>query len=85
MVLVLCDSFKEAQDAFSDFMTFLERCDPLSIFKVFEYSYCVETDDNFRYIFIDRRLKSLFHTFDSPDEVEMPEFFEIIDRYFFGN
>lgn len=84
MVVVLCDSFDDAKDGFDSFMDFLENYEPFSILKVFEYSYCVETDDNLRYIFVDRRFKPLFHTFDRPDEVELDEFFDDISNYYFG-
>lgn len=85
MIVILCNSFDEAKDGFSRFMDFLETYEPFSISKVFEYSYCVETDDDLRYIFVDRRFKSLFHGFCKPDEVDMEEFFEGLDEYYFGN
>lgn len=44
MIAILCNSFDEAKDGFARFMDFLEAYEPLSISKVFEYSYCVETD-----------------------------------------
>lgn len=85
MIVILCNSFDEAKAGFSRFMDFLETYEPLSISTVFEYSYCVETDDDLRYIFVDYRFKPLFHTFDRPDEVDLDEFFEGIDEYYFGN
>lgn len=66
-------------------MDFLETYEPLSISKVFEYSYCVETNDDLRYIFVDYRFKPLFHGFCKPDEIDMEEFFEGIVEYYFGN
>lgn len=85
MVLVLCDSFEDAQNGFGCFLDFLETYEPFSISKVFEFSYCVETDDDFRYIFIDRRMRKLFYSFDRPDEVELDDFFDGIDKYYFGD
>lgn len=64
-------------------MDFLETYEPLSITKVFEYSYCVETYDDLRYIFVDYRFKPLFDSFDKPDEIEVEEFFDGIDDYYF--
>ena len=78
MILVLCNSFKESQSGFAIFMDFLEKYNPLGILKVFEHSYCVETDDNYRYIFIDRRLRNLFKKVDAIDEVDSGEFFETL-------
>ena len=83
MIVVSCNSFKQAQDAFSLFMDFLEKYEPLSINKVFEYSYSVETDDDLRYIFIDYRFENLFKSIDRPDIVDVEEFFEGIDEYYF--
>lgn len=71
------------KDGFDRFMEFLETYEPLSISRVFEYSYCVETDDDLRYVFIDYRFRFLFQSFDSPDEVELEEFFEGIYDYYF--
>lgn len=85
MIVILCNSFDEAKDGFARFMDFLETYEPLSVSKVFEYSYCVETDDDLRYIFVDYRFKPLFHGFCRPDEVDIEEFFEGLDRYYFGN
>ena len=84
MIVVLCNSFDEAKEGFSRFMDFLEIYEPLSIFMVFEHSYCVETDDSLRYIFVDYRFRNLFHSFDWNDFVEMDEFFEGIDEFYFG-
>lgn len=86
MIVVLCNSFQEVEDGFSMFMDFLETYEPFSILKVFEYSYCVETDDNLRYIFVDYRFKSLASKFDDMiDYVELDEFLEGIGEYYFGN
>lgn len=83
MIVILCNSFEEAQEAFAQFMDFLETYEPLAISKVFEYSYCVETDDDLRYIFVDYRFKPLFDSFDKPDEIEVEKFFEGMDEYYF--
>lgn len=85
MIVILCNSFQEAQDGFDIFMNFLETYEPFSIFKVFESAYCVETDDGLRYIFVDYRFRPLFHKFDNPDEMNLDEFLEGIDEFYFGN
>lgn len=86
MIVVLCKSFEEAQDGFDMFMDFLETYEPCSISKVFNYSYCVETDDDLRYIFVDRRFKKLALTFDDAiDYVLLNDFFDGIAAYYFGN
>lgn len=86
MIVILCNSFQEAQDSFDVFMDFLETYEPFSISKEFRHSYCVETDDDLRYIFIDYRFKSLAKKFDDViDYVDLDEFLEGIDEYYFGN
>lgn len=84
MIVILCNSFKEAQNDFNSFMDFLNTFEPFSISKVFEHSYCVETDDDLRYIFVDYRFKSLASKFDDViDYVDSDEFFEGIEEYYF--
>lgn len=84
MIVILCNSFQDVQDSFDIFMNFLESYEPFSIQKVFEYSYCVETDDDLRYIFVDYRFKNLASTFDDViDYVDSDKFFEGIDEYYF--
>lgn len=82
MIVILCNSFQDAQIAFSNFMTFLETYEPLSITNVYECSYCVEVDD-IRYMFVDRRFKKLTKSFDLiVDHIDMDEFFEDLGEYY---
>lgn len=85
MIVVLCDSFKDAQDAYDIYVSVLEECEPYSIKQTYNAAYCVETDDDLRYIFIDRRLKMLFRKFDRPDEIDVTDFFDNVDRQYYGN
>lgn len=75
MIVILCNSFEEAQDSYDQFVSFLDSFEPWSIKETYNAAYCVETDDDLRYIFIDRRLNTWFQLFDHPDE---------IDEYYFG-
>lgn len=83
MIVVLCNSFEEAQESFYIFLDFLETYEPSSISKVFKPAYCVETDDDLRYIFVDYRFRNLFHSFCTPDIIEKDEFFEGINEFYF--
>lgn len=84
MIVILCNSFEDAQNGFARFLHFLKMFEPASISRVFSYSYCVETEDDLRYIFVDYRFKNLALTFDEGiDYVEMDEFFEGIDDFYF--
>lgn len=80
MIVILCNSFEDAKNGFDMFIDFLETYEPLHISRIFESSYCVETDDDLKYVFVDHRLKSLFLDCDC---VELGEFFEGIDDYYF--
>lgn len=82
LIVVLCNSFDDAEESFAKFMDFLETYEHLSIFKVFEYSYCVETDDNIKYIFVDYRFENLFIAFENVDILYSDEFFDGIDEYY---
>lgn len=85
MVVVLCNSFDEAKEGFYRFLNFLQENEPIfgtCISKVFKHSYCIETDDDLRYIFVDHRLQNLFYGFDKPDIIEIEEFFEGIEELY---
>lgn len=82
MIVILCNSFEEAMDAYDMFLSFLEEFEPFSIRKTYRVCYCVETDDDLRYIFTDYRMEKIF---DSPDKIDVDRFFEgiseILDLY----
>lgn len=79
MIVILCNSFYEAIDSFDIFMEFLNENTPWSIKRVFESSYCVETDDDLKYVFVDYRFESLF---DKADCIDVDQFFEGIGEYY---
>ena len=74
MIVVLCDTFDDAIDAFDIFVSYLEEHDPWCIRKVYEPSSCVETDDDLRYIFVDFRMAKYFKFTD--DIYGVDEFFD---------
>lgn len=80
MIVVLCNSFEEVKDAFDIFLDFLEW-DCCEIQKIYHACYCVETDDDLRYIFIDHRMKNLFKNM-APDFLDVEEFFEGIPGFY---
>lgn len=81
MTVVLCDSFDQAQSAFSIFMDFLEKFDCFLIDKVYESSYCVETVENIRYIFIDYRFENILRKHGATDIVNADEFLEGVSYF----
>lgn len=81
MIVILCDSFQDAKAAFDLFLSFLQSSDPWTIRTIYASSYCVETDEDLRYIFIDRRMKPLFEGM-RPDVLEEQEFFDEVPGFY---
>lgn len=74
MIAVLCPSFYDAKQNFYQFLSMLNSWE---IEKVFYHSYCVETDENLRYIFVDYRMRKIFEEIRS-DIISVDEFFDKI-------
>lgn len=83
MIVVLCNSFWDVKDAYDCFVTFLEENEPWSIVETYDAAYCVETDDDLRFIFVDYRMQNLFKDM-TPDYIDMVEFFEGLEDYYPG-
>lgn len=81
MIVILCDSFKAAKDAFDIFISVLENNEPWNIKDVFTSCLCVELMDDLRYIFVDWRLSSVFHEM-TPDILGDDEFFEDLEEHY---
>lgn len=80
MILILCASLLEAQDSFDLFIDYLERNEPWSIKEVWTHELCIETDENLRYIFINRKMRP-YYEYLRPDVVDVTELFK---GYIFG-
>lgn len=52
MVVVLCDTFQAAQDAYDCYVSFLESYDPFLIAKTYDSCNCVLTTEDIYYIFV---------------------------------
>lgn len=75
MIVILCDSFYDACEAFLVFWEYVEFGLGENIVNVWESENCLETDDNLRYIFIDYRWEPAFRKM-TPDIIDIEEFFE---------
>lgn len=75
MIIILCDSWIDATDAFNMFCSFLERYEPFMIQLDDRNSLRVITDDDLVYIFIDYRFKDVVAD-ERTDVIEVDEFFE---------
>lgn len=80
MILILCNSYREACKAFRLFLDILDDNEPWSIQNLFEEENCVETDDDLRYMFIDRRV---VHVFDRmrPDVEDLSDFLKSLFQF----
>lgn len=82
MIVILCDSFQDAHDAYDTFVGFLEDNEPWSIRQTFDHSLCVEMEDDLRYIFIDHRMKKAYKNL-QPDYINVERFFEGINEFYY--
>ena len=80
MIVILCDSFDDAKEVFEIFLEYLNR-ECYVIKQNFKACYCVETDDDLRYIFIDYRMRNIFKDM-TPDFLDVEEFFEGLPNYY---
>lgn len=60
MVVVLCDDYRDAEEAFRAWVTFLQTPPVDEISNIDKYSLRVETSDGQAYVFIDYRFKNVF-------------------------
>lgn len=79
MIVVLCETFEDAKEAFGIFLNYLNwECYPIK--QNFEACYCVETDEDLRYIFIDYRMKNIFKDI-TTDFLDVEEFLDDFRSY----
>lgn len=78
MIVILCSSFYRAVEAYQEFLDFIEWFDPYLIKKNYPHSYCIETVEDLRYIFVDYRMEDLFIKMKA-DIVDEDEFFQDMD------
>lgn len=78
MIVVLCNSFEEAQFSYDIFVEFLDENHPWNIKCRHDAAYCVETDDDLKYVFVDYRFE---HLFNKSDVIDVNTFFEGITQW----
>lgn len=81
MVVILCDSDRDAKNAFLEYLDILEYYDCTLIKNVYYSSYCIDTDEDLRYVFIYWRFRDLFKDSD-PDYIWQGDFFENLRDYY---
>ena len=59
MVVILCDSFYDAEDAYRSYVDFLELYDPWLIAKTYDVCNCILTTEDIYYIFVDARVQTI--------------------------
>lgn len=75
MIVILCDNYQDASDAFDIFCSFCERYEPFMLVDTDQYSLRCTSDDDLIYIFIDYRFKDVIVD-EYVDVIEVDEFFE---------
>ena len=82
MIVVMCDSWKNAQEAYEDYISFIDSyCVDWAIVERYDLCCCVHTDDGFRVIFIDRRIAGSFGE-SGNDFIGEEDFFEELHHYY---
>ena len=62
VVIVMCDTWKDAQRAYKIYQELLDDNEPPSfIVERNDYCCCLQTDEDIRYIFVDRRMAKQFN------------------------
>lgn len=74
MVVVLCDDYRDAEQAFRAWIAFLQTPPVDEISNIDKYSLRVETSDGLVYVFIDYRFKNVFN--------KKPVIFETVREFF---
>lgn len=81
MIIIMCDSYEQAEKLFSLFLDFLDQNEPQFIKKIFFASPCVEMEDGLKYLFIDWHYREWFEGF-CYDFIDADEFFYGVDKYY---
>ena len=99
MILILCDNFQEASDAFDVFCYFCEQYEPFMLRETDSYSLRCVTDDDLTYIFADERYGKIFdwkncditdpetffsELFSRYDDAVLEDFSDILGTFFYG-
>lgn len=77
MIVILCDSFQDAEDSYYLFLDYVRlTCPPWSVVRAFDKALIIDTDDDIRYVFIDYRYCNYLFKDKIFDLVEKEVFFE---------
>lgn len=82
MIIILCDSYQDAKDAYDIFMDYLEHYEPWEIRVIYKNCLCVETWDDLRYLFIYYRCLELLSPEDKDDVLYVDHFFEGLPGFY---
>lgn len=74
MVVVLCDDYRDAEEAFRAWIAFLQTPPVDEIANIDKYSLRVKTSDGQTYVFVDYRFKNVFN--------KKPVIFETVQEFF---
>lgn len=85
-IVVLCDTYQDASDAFDCFVDYMEYLEPWEIRKAFGYCNCIELEEDLRYLFVYHKCVDLFLDKPGYEIISCEEFFEtfndLYEEYF---
>ena len=65
MVVVLCDSFQDAQQIFASWIDLVRKAEEVEFRIADQYSLRAETNDGLHYIFVDYHFEKVFESLDT--------------------
>lgn len=86
MIVILCDSFQDAQDSYWLFLEYIEETMPsYSIIRAIDAALLIDTDDDIRYMFVSWRYQGSLFEDQNVEFIEKEVFFEDLysdEKYF---
>ena len=77
MIVILCDSYQDAQDSYWLFLEFMsETIPPWSAIRAIDAALIIDTDDAIRYMFVNFRYQDLIFRDKNVEFVDRDSFFE---------
>lgn len=79
IIVVLCDSFQDAKDGYDICVSWFEENEPFALKATYDSCWCFETDDDYRFIFVYYKMKSIFDTFKCVDFISLEELLKVMN------
>ena len=77
MIVILCDSYQDAQDSYWLFLEYIEQTMPIwAVVRAIDAALIIDTDDDIRYMFASFRYRGILFHDQNVEFVEKEIFFE---------